>query len=65
MTWKPSRGLPCNQPATVAASRSSCFRHDDLLESADPSLDRGGAVLEGLVVEGEDLFAMLAADLVG
>ena len=40
------------------------LRLDDLLEGADPSVDRGGAVLEGLVVEGDDLLAMLAADLV-
>jgi hypothetical protein len=57
-------GLPCHRPAAVAASPSSVLRLDDLLEGADPSLDHGGAVLEGLVAEGDDLLAMLAADLV-
>jgi hypothetical protein len=31
--------------------------------SWSPSLDHGGAVLEGLVIEGDDLLAMLAAGL--
>ena len=39
------------------------LRLDDLLKDANPSLDRGGAVLEGLVAEGDDILAMLAAGL--
>ncbi len=52
-------GLPLSQPPQLPV-----LRLDYLLEGSDPSLGHGGAILEGLVVEGDDLLEMLAADLV-